>query len=257
MNVRAYRFFIHLFILIPMFIAMGCRTVGTDRSPLPGSPVSVSYRVISDSVTADPGLEKIVETYRIQLDEKVSEVIGTATETLTKDSPEGALGNFAADALLEIAREASGIPVDFALTNNGGLRVPIVKGSITVGDMFELMPFENALVVLTLTGVQVDSLIQELAREGGEPIAGLSFKIAGPERIAEEIFVRGEPLDRSREYRVATSDYLADGGGRLRALLEPVDRKDTGVTLRDAFIRYVRKHKVITPYIDRRIVIEQ
>src|SRR5690606_33834419 len=142
--------------------------------------------------------------------------------------PEGALGNFAADAMRTVAAEALGEPVDIAVTNNGGLRVPIPEGPITVGALFELMPFENALVLLTLSGTQVDSLAGQIARIGGEPVAGLTFTIEEPSRRAVDVRVNGEPVDPGRLYRVVTSDYLADIGGGLPVLSEYRERVDVG-----------------------------
>jgi 2',3'-cyclic-nucleotide 2'-phosphodiesterase (5'-nucleotidase family) len=182
-------------------------------------------------------------------------VIGEASVVLAKSTPEGTLGNFATDAMLWAARRESLGPVHMALTNNGGLRVPIPPGPITVGQMFELMPFENMLAVLTLTGTQVQKLADALAARRGEPIAGFSFRIevSGGGRVARDILVNGSPLDPEAEYRLVTNDYMANGGEELDPLLNPVAREDLPVLLRDAFISYVREKRVITVQIEGRI----
>jgi 2',3'-cyclic-nucleotide 2'-phosphodiesterase (5'-nucleotidase family) len=142
------------------------------------------------------------------------------------------------------------------VTNSGGLRVSLAPGPITAGDVFELMPFENFVVVLTMTGVQVDSLAQQLARINGEPIAGWSFQINQDEE-AVNIQVRGEPLDPARTYRVATINYLVDGGGGMPSLWTPRDRTDTTLLFRDAIAAYVRRQaeagEPIAPVVEGRI----
>jgi 2',3'-cyclic-nucleotide 2'-phosphodiesterase (5'-nucleotidase family) len=169
--------------------------------------------------------------------------------------PEGTLGNFATDAMLWAANAGTSGRVQMALTNNGGLRVPIGPGPITVGQIYELMPFDNMLSVLVLTGSQVQDLCDQLADRRGEPIAGFSFRIEsdGDRRFATDIMVGGVPLDPDAEYRLATNDYMANGGESLSPLQSPVTREDLPVLLRDAFIDYVRHLGVIEPKLEGRI----
>lgn len=239
-----------------VLLLSGCASTRPEPVLLaPAADITVTYTEINDSAGVDPQIEEIVMPYRTELTARTSEVIGRATQALTKAQPEGALGNFAADAMRTVAAEALGEPVDIAVTNNGGLRVPIPEGPITVGALFELMPFENALVLLTLSGTQVDSLAGQIARIGGEPVAGLTFAIEEPSRRAVDVRVNGEPVDPGRLYHVVTSDYLADIGGGLPVLSEYRERVDVGVTLRDAFITYTRQTGVIEPRLEGRITV--
>jgi 2',3'-cyclic-nucleotide 2'-phosphodiesterase (5'-nucleotidase family) len=229
----------------------GCRTT----APAPEAPwhlasAPVTYTVMGDSLPADPAMEAFVAPFREQLEARVNAVIGHAAAPFEKGQPEAPLGNLAANAMLAEVQTHVDRPVDMALTNNGGLRIPLNAGPITVGLIYELMPFDNMLSVLDLTGVQVDSLAQQLARLGGEPIAGFSLAIDG--RRAVDVRVAGQPLDPARTYRLVTSDYLANGGGNLPALWSPAGRQDLGVLLRDAYIGYIRRQGTITPEVDGR-----
>lgn len=208
---------------------------------------------MTDSLPADPDIEALIAPYRAQLQTRVDEVIGQATAQLVKGTPESPLGNMAADAMLFFVNRAVDTPVDMALTNNGGLRIPIAAGPITIGKMFELMPFENMLVILELNAAQVDSLTGQIARVGGEPIAGLSFTIDRTTGRAYDIRVGSQPLSAGRTYRLVTSDYLANGGGNMPALWTPAGREDLPLLLRDAFIEYIRHKKTIEPVLDGRI----
>lgn len=241
-------------------LLLGCRSTRDAAEPAPPTAVAaptlaVSHTTISDSLAEDLEMAALVAPYRAQLQAQVAEVIGHAAAPLTKGSPEGTLGNMAADAMLWAARAASADTVHFALTNNGGLRVPIPEGPITQGLMFELMPFENVLVVLTLTGSQVDTLAQQIARLNGEPIAGLSFKVLEDTREAFGVKVGGQPLDPEATYRVAAHDYLANGGGGMPVLWVATAREDLDVLVRDAFIDYVRAVGTVKPAFDGRITV--
>lgn len=255
-----------------LFLALGCARGGGPLPPGPGGPTGLealppsrpgplapeaaaSYTVVGDSIAGDPGLEALVAPFRARMGEEIRQVIGEAEVPLAKALPEGTLGNFATDAMLWAARRATTEPVHMALTNNGGLRVPIAPGPITVGQMFELMPFENMLSVLTLSGAQVQELADELAGRRGEPIAGFSFRIvnSGEDRVARDLRVGGAPLDTLAEYRLVTNDYLANGGESLGPFLDPVGREDLPILLRDAFIAYVRERGVIRAEIEGRI----
>lgn len=196
----------------------------------------------------------LVAPFRDQLSERTSEVIGTATAALTRSRGwESSLGNFAADAMLAVVQQHTDRPVHMALTNNGGLRIPNVgPGAITVGTIYELMPFDNMLTILDFTGVQVDTLAQQLARRNGEPIAGFSFTVNPATRQATNIRVGDVPLDPAQTYRLVTSDYLANGGG-VSVLQSEVPREELPVFLRDAFIQYIRDQQTLAPVEDGRI----
>lgn len=244
----------YLFLLFATAYLGGCAS-SQSAAPLFVDDAPTGFTTISDSLTPDPEIEALISPYRQGLVERISEVIGNTEVQLQKGGLESSLGNMSADAMLMIANDIAASPVDMALTNNGGLRVPISKGPITVGKIFELMPFENMMTVLTLTGVQVDTLAQQVARARGEPIAGFSFKIDEATTRAVDIQVADEPLDAARSYRLVTSDYLANGGGRIAALWQPAGREDLNMLLRDAFIEYIRAKGTITTQPDGRIMV--
>ena len=97
--------------------------------------------------------------------------------------------------------------IHFSIVNNGGLRTSLPKGKITVGDVFELMPFENELVLLSLTGSQVSELADYIASRGGEGVSGISFGMLSGR--AEGIKIQNRPLEPDSTYWMVTSDYIA------------------------------------------------
>jgi 2',3'-cyclic-nucleotide 2'-phosphodiesterase (5'-nucleotidase family) len=200
-------------------------------------------------------MEALVRPFREAMAGRIEEVIGEAAVELTEGRPEGNLGNFATDALLWATDSLLGAPAQLALMNNGGLRIPLARGPITVGTMFELMPFENMVAILTLTGEQVVALAGEIAGRGGEPIAGFSFRIEsqGGERVARDVRIGGEPVDSAAHYRLVTNDYLANGGDDMPALTRPVARTDYPLLVRDAFIEYLKMIGAVEVGIEGRI----
>jgi 2',3'-cyclic-nucleotide 2'-phosphodiesterase (5'-nucleotidase family) len=215
----------------------------------------VTFTPLTDAVGDDPQLLSLVAPFRARLETRIGEVIGEASGILVKSWPEGSLGNFAADAVLHAARARMDESVEMALVNNGGLRIPIPEGPITVGRIFELMPFENMVTVLSLEGSQVEALAQEIARRGGEPVAGLSFHIdtGGEDMTATNLRVGGEEVEPDRLYRLATSDYLANGGDEMTTLTRPMERLDLDLLIRDALIQYVREKGIIHPILEGRV----
>ncbi|NNE70439.1 MAG: hypothetical protein HKN29_08780 [Rhodothermales bacterium] len=201
---------------------------------------AVSFTVVSDSLEGDPAILAMVAPYSREMDAQISEVVGRADAEIREGRPEGPLGTFAANAMLSVVQDMTDRPVDMALTNNGGLRVPIGPGDITVGKMFELMPFDNMMIILDLTADQVRALAARLARGGGDPIAGFSFLITADGGV-EDLKVGGAELVEDRIYRLVTSDYLANGGGPYEVMWEVTAREELAYLLRDAFTDHLRE----------------
>lgn len=215
-----------------------------------------SYTVVTHSLGVDPELESVIAPFRTEVEARVSEVIGHAAVEILPGSPEGPLGNFVTDAMLFEARRLASRPVHFAVSNNGGIRKPIAAGPITVGDVFELIPFENELVLVTLTGTQIETLAQQLAQSNGEPVSHFAFVITS-QRTAKEIRVDNQSVQPEAEYTLATSDFLVNGGGRIPVLWEGIKVERTGITVRDAVIQFIRRSKQpLNPQRDGRIILE-
>ena len=122
--------------------------------------------------------------------------------------------------------------------NLGGLRTVIPAGNITVGKIFELMPFENELVILWLKGDKLEQLVQFFARVGCEGISGMRMEIRNAK--AENITINGNPIDKEKIYSIATSDYLAGGNDKMLQLAQYEKRENTGIKLRDILLSYIK-----------------
>lgn len=211
-------------------------------------------------LAADSAMESSIQPYRDQLVTRMDEVLGTCSMSLKKDLPESTLGNFFCDALMVQGLLSSSNTIDAAIQNYGGLRIPSLEsGPITVGKIYELMPFDNMMVILDLPGAELDSLCQQIALDEGWPISKeLRFVIR--QSRAENIQVQGQPLDIHKSYRILMPDYVANGYNRMYYLTDN-PRENTGILIRDAIIAYVRKQtalgKTISAAKDGRLTISQ
>ena len=197
---------------------------------------------VDASIPADPEVEKVIAPYRAELEAKFGRVLCQAPQGLFRGSKgvPNLLGFWMADLMREAAAQATGQKVDAAITNSGGLRANLRPGAVKVSDVYEVMPFENGLVVMDMTGAElIAALKQGLERRSGEPISNLKAVVSGtPDRPACVVtFADGSPIDPAATYRVATSDYLAKSGDTMGALRGRRRIQDTGLKLRDTVIR--------------------
>lgn len=211
------------------------------------------YEISKETGTASGNLEETITTYRTDLDKAMNMTIGEAGMKLTKGKPESTLGNWLADLMLERARVEDPGKVDFAMQNYGGIRISeIPPGPISRGKIFELMPFDNMLVVLECPGNITAKLLESFARSGGVPVSGnISMLIDGNK--ASRVKINGKPFDANRTYRIAMPDYIARGGDKSE-YLQDLPMLDTGVLIRDAILDAVKNAgEPITVKLDGRI----
>ncbi len=242
-----------------LLFVTGC--IAVQSAPPPDPPpfrftihdAGNDFTAIGDTITPDEDIQALIAPYRSRMEDRMVQVLGRATGTFVKADPEGTLDNLVADALFHVVQELASDTVHVALLNDGGLRVPVASGPILMRHAYELLPFENFVTVLSLSGVQLERLADEIARSGGEPIAGWTLVLDGAD--ATNVRVGGEPIDPVRTYRLATVDYLVDGGGTWSVLWEPGEapREDLRILIRDVFVRYLRRQDVWTPTLDGRI----
>jgi 2',3'-cyclic-nucleotide 2'-phosphodiesterase (5'-nucleotidase family) len=189
----------------------------------------------------------MIAPYKIGIDSVMNKVLCISKIEMTKGKPESLLGNFVCDLCLQQYSNMA----DICVMNNGGLRSILPKGEITKGMIFELMPFENELVILELGSDDYIQLLEYITKRGGEPFAGVNII------MDENGTVLSQSLDLNKgKIRVLTSDYLANGGDKMSFFK---DKKQTkvGIKLRDAIINYCVAQDTISSELDNRISYEK
>jgi 2',3'-cyclic-nucleotide 2'-phosphodiesterase (5'-nucleotidase family) len=198
---------------------------------------------VTDSLP-ESELSRKVATYITPLHDslgaKMNAVIVQSAKRLTKGQPESDLGNLIADLMLATAREKTGKTIDVAVTNNGGIRAELPQGGITIGNVYEIMPFDNELVILTLSGATMQKFINYIALRR-EPQAGMELVIDKNSNQVLDLKIGGQPLDLTRNYTVITSDYVANGGDRAEFLKERIGYEPLNLLMRDAYLDYFKK----------------
>ena len=187
---------------------------------------------------ADKDYEAYLQPIKQKVDEKMNVVIGQAAETMKGHGPESLLSNFSADVYRQAASDFLGKKVDIAVVNLGGLRTVVTAGDITIGKVFELMPFENELTIVWLKGDKLNGLLEYFASMGGEGVSGLRMKIEQGKAV--DITIDGKPLDTEKLYSIATNDYLAAGNDKMIQLAQNEKRLNTGIKVRNMLLDYIK-----------------
>ncbi len=195
----------------------------------------------ADSVRPDPAVAALVARWQKEVAPQVSAVVARLAQPLPHGHGDFALARLLADAW----RAETGAQVAFM--NNGGVRAELRAGPVTWGQLFELLPFQNRLVVLTLTGARLRQAVEAAVR-GEEPDLNVSgiraeYDPARPvgKRVLALTLADGTPVQDGATYTVAVQDFLAGGGDRYDAFRQPVARRDPGTLDLDAFIAYLKK----------------
>ena len=181
-------------------------------------------------------LDSLLLPYQGFLLDSMAQPIAQVQEDLLKADANGKLGILMSKAMINRAENLLDQKVDCAFMNLGGIRVPVLKaGPLALGRVYELMPFDNYLVVLEIPGDSLQKVLDVIALKGGWPAYGISYKI--DDEGARDVKIDGMPIDSKQLYKVALSDYIANGGDKM-TILKQFEQKNTGLGLRDAFIEY-------------------
>jgi len=207
---------------------------------------------VDATVEEDPHIVDIIEEYEqgIEQSYNTDQIIGFACppeencDKLTRYGSTGGdsmLGNFTAEAM----RSFPNVETEIALTNTLGIRADIPAGDITIDDIYNSMPFDNAIATMVLSGTEVQDLLDYVAYRSTErgcnaqaQVAGMSFDmICDPDDPhAENIVVNGVPLIMDSVYELATNDYIANGGSGFDVLERNTTKTFTGIAIRDVVI---------------------
>lgn len=228
-------------------------------SPTKVTKVEPSSVQLNTSSKSNVEIEKIIEPYKSSMDKEMNQVLIISESNAEKDLPEGKLGNITCDMVLKKAndycKEQQLPAVDICLLNNGGLRSALPKGEILMSKVFELMPFENELVVLTLSGKKTKQLFQAISNSRGMPIAGA--RVVLQDSLPPQVMIGGVEFNETKNYRVVTSDYLSNGGDKMYFFKSPEKVDTLHHKIRDCIIEYMqeenKKGNTLKPQLDGRI----
>lgn len=228
------KFYQNLLLFLGLFLLTHC-------SPKLYKSGDGEYLPVNEKVSPDPELDSFIQVFKQKLDAEMNTIIGETTEVISKEGlGETALGNLIADYQKEFAENELEILIDISIMNNGGMRNNLPKGPITLGNIYELSPFDNYLQVLELKEEDVRTLASFAADRKALGISGMTIVAKDGEVI--EISVNGKPLVSEKTYLLAVNDYLADGGNGMEFLVQLPRKHKTDFLLREILIERIR-HK--------------
>lgn len=205
-------------------------------------------------------MHNLVHSFKVELDSEMNEVIGNSVEQMEYSRPESLLTNLTSDVMKEYGDEHLPGGADIGVMNVHGHRANMPKGPVTVGNLFEIYSFDNTITFLELKGTDLKKIFDAYARIGGAGISS-NVKLVIEDRKVKSATINGKPIDNNKIYQIVTLDYLAGGNDNMSAFLDAVSITDTGVTLRDIMIDWVREQtrqgKEVKSVLDGRIEVKE
>ena len=245
---------LYLSILSFCFALVACKTESNQQKY--GYNIEINQQVLSDS-----SIVKYYQPFKKNLEESLMNTpISYSPETYKKNDGElnSTLSNMFADATYEMSNpvfnKMSGKNIDIVLLNNGGIRSIISKGNISEKTAFELMPFENSIVVLELSGLSITKMIDYLRKvKLQHPISGLQITLNNDYSV-NEVKINGVSIENEKKYYVATTDYLLEGGDKMYFLAETTKTTDINYKMREILIDYFKQYDTLKLKSDNRFI---
>jgi 2',3'-cyclic-nucleotide 2'-phosphodiesterase (5'-nucleotidase family) len=221
-------------------------------SPKLISNVSGDFIPVGQNVEEDSSLTTFISPYKIKLEEEMNTVIGQSLFGINKTGiGETPIGNLIADFQLEFAEEFLGYSIDISIMNNGGIRNIFPEGDITLGNVYEVSPFDNYLQILELEAEDVINLVEYAIKVKNLGISGLTFE--SNEGKIKSILVNGKRLDEKQIYLLAANDYIANGGDNMSFLVNLSRKEESVFVLRDILIDRIKKQTSMGKTIEAKI----
>ncbi|MFB3388526.1 5'-nucleotidase C-terminal domain-containing protein [Flavobacterium sp. LAR06] len=257
-KLKKYNGFLKLFVIfLTLFFIFSCSQKNYNLTKIEGKQLPVT-----EKANETPEIENFIKPYRDHINKDLDSILAYCPETLDKSTGkwQTTIGSLMADVCLQRgnlvfkAREKKDI--DLCLLNHGGIRAILPKGNVTTRTAYEIMPFENSLIVLALSGNQILEIASYIIKEKKpQPLAGMTFTIS-KENTAKNILIQGKPIDVSKTYYVVTNDYLANGGDNMNFFLKATAKFDLNYKIRNVLIDYFKEVDTIPIKNDVRITVE-
>jgi 2',3'-cyclic-nucleotide 2'-phosphodiesterase (5'-nucleotidase family) len=211
---------------------------------------------IDSSIKADQTTDFWVQLYTDSMSTQMNEVIGYTSTPFQKiryrsritheQQKKANLARLVADHTLEWAQEyakSHNLPQpELAILNHNGLRNSLNAGPIKVSDVFEIMPFDNQIVLVVMSGTQMAALFDFIAKLGGTPFAGGELFIDSSN--FKKAIIQGNAFDSRRSYCIATLDFLQTGGDGFTMFKNPKKLITTDQLLRDVLLQSIRNESI-------------
>lgn len=217
------------------------------------------YIQVKEDLDGVKEIENFIKPYSDSIESELNKTISYTKKELwasrkKSSGPESPLGNLLSDLIFEQASERYKAnfdkEFDFVVLNKGGIRTTIGKGDITLRQMFEIMPFENTLLVVEIGPEKMVKFLDYMAKSSGHPMSNIRLKVKDKKAI--DVTIKGIPYDENKSYKIVTTDYLQHGGDRMYFFSNPLSIDTLQYKMRDAMIDYFEKTDTINVELDGR-----
>ena len=256
-NLKKYNDVFKLFVIfLTLLFVVSCSKQNYNVTKIAGKLLPITEK---ENQVAQ--IENFIKPYREHINKDLDSILAYCPVTLDKSGKwQSTIGNLMADVLLmrgNLVFEArENRKIDICLLNSGGIRSILPKGNITARNAFEIMPFENSMVVIALKGEQISEMVDFLITDKKpHPLAGITFTI-NKNNQSKNILVQGKLLNEETVYYVGTNDYLSDGGDNMNFFKKAIQKYDLDYKLRNILIDYFKQVDTIPVINDVRITLE-
>lgn len=248
----------HFVIFITIISCLSCRNREVQLSEIQASQITVE-----SSLEASDSIEKFISPYRSHVNKVLDDPLSYSPRPITKNDGKynSSAGNLMADIVLEqsaaVFNSRTGKNIDFVVLNHGGIRSVISEGDVSTRTAYEVMPFENTIVVVEMQGRSVRELVSFLIESRRpHPISGIQI-ILNKDKELESVNIQGKPFDENRSYYVATSNYLATGGDNMKFFSSGSKITELQYLIRNAMVDYFKKTDTLRASVDDRFTVRE
>lgn len=240
------------FLQVLLILSIGCKT---QYKPVQSRFTNLKVGAGTDSSRTPLITERFLKPYRKGIQDSFSKVLTTTPIAMVKKRPGGSLGNLVTSAMLgyyyqymDTHKKKDGeLPPCFVLMNYGGIRLKeIPKGPITVGKIFELLPFENTIVQIEISGSTLANLLRTINKTGGWPSLDVNFPYESENEQENKSTASLEEIAAEPSVLLITNNYIAQGGDNC-SVLKTLPQQDSQILLRNAVINYLKDKKTYWP----------
>ena len=244
-----------VFSLIIIFIGCEKKTVSLVK-------ITADIITIDSAFNEKPAYKKLIAPYKNKMIAEINSVISYAPKNINRydGKMQSSLGNLLADLCYEraniIFKERTGKEIDFSMFNYGGIRASISKGAVTNKNPFELMPFENNLVVVELSGKKIMELVDYFIKNKSAHPLSKNIELLINTDASYQLKINNQKFDPTENYFVLTSDYLQSGGDNMDFFKNPISLFKTDYKMRHAIIDEFKSLDTLRASVDNRVILQ-
>jgi len=253
-NSTTFKLSISICILLVVF---SCKKEKLYLNKIEGQRIDINTKVAPNTE-----IEIFIAPYKNRIERDLDSILCYAVNTYSKSDGvlNTAIGNLMADIILTeanpIFNKRTGNTIDAVVLNHGGIRSDIPKGAVSARTAYNVMPFENKIVVVGLKGNKINEIVNFLvSKKRAHPIAGLKITIDKDYNVINATINNSE-IKPNTTYYFATSDYLFNRGDNMTFFQPNEGFYDLDYKIRNAMIDYFKKTDTINPVIDDRFIIK-